>query len=190
MCDRYCSPFTHFLTRQHLVSILRGISVNMSKMYMKVFLVRYLIIYLWCNKIAKVLYCLKTLLTNTFWFSRSWEGPKTCHFYWWYGVLTHMALSWLPSKRHNKQVKESDVDIYTQPMNRSCWLLWLYWEKLEEAEEEGDPIGRPVVSTNLDSHDLSDTEPPPRQHTPVDMRPPTHIHQRTAGSGLGQRRCT
>jgi hypothetical protein len=36
-------------------------------------------------------------------------------------------------------------------------------EKLEEAEEEGDPIGRPAVSTNLDSRDLSDTEPPTRQ---------------------------
>ena len=32
-------------------------------------------------------------------------------------------------------------------------------EKLEEAEEEGGPMGRPAVSTDLDSQDLSDTEP-------------------------------
>jgi hypothetical protein len=62
-------------------------------------------------------------------------------------------------------------------------------EKLGEAEE-GDPVGGPAVSTNLDPRDLSDTEPPTRQHTPADMRSTTHIQQRTAGSGLSQRRCT
>ena len=61
---------------------------------------------------------------------------------------------------------------------------------MEEAEEEGDPIRRPAVSTNLDSQDLSDTEPPTRQHTPADMKPPTHIQQRTAWSGLSERRST
>jgi hypothetical protein len=34
------------------------------------------------------------------------------------------------------------------------------WEKL----------GRPAVSTDLDPQDLSDTEPPTRQHTPAYMR--------------------
>jgi hypothetical protein len=28
-------------------------------------------------------------------------------------------------------------------------------ERLEEVQEEGSPIGRPAVSTNLDSRDLS-----------------------------------
>jgi len=32
-------------------------------------------------------------------------------------------------------------------------------ERLKEAEEEGNPIGRPAVSTNLELWDLSDTEP-------------------------------
>ena len=63
-------------------------------------------------------------------------------------------------------------------------------EKLEEAEEEGNPIGRPAVSTNLDHRDDSDTEPPTRQHTLAGMRLPTHIQQRTARSGLNERRCT
>ena len=48
---------------------------------------------------------------------------------------------------------------------------------MEEAEEEGDPVGRSAVSTNLEPRDLSDTEPPNRHHTPADMRPPhTHIY--------------
>jgi hypothetical protein len=44
-------------------------------------------------------------------------------------------------------------------------------ETLEEAEEEVNTMGRPAVSTNLDPQDLSDTEPPIRQHIPADMRP-------------------
>jgi hypothetical protein len=39
-------------------------------------------------------------------------------------------------------------------------------KKLEEAEEEGDPIGRQAVITNLDPKDLSYSEPPTRQRTP------------------------
>jgi hypothetical protein len=35
-------------------------------------------------------------------------------------------------------------------------------EKLEEAEEEGDPVGGPAVSINLDLRDLSNIGPPNR----------------------------
>jgi hypothetical protein len=52
-------------------------------------------------------------------------------------------------------------------------------EKLEEAEEEDNPI-RPAVSTNLDSQDLSDTELPNRQQTRAGLRHSTYIQQRTA----------
>jgi hypothetical protein len=50
---------------------------------------------------------------------------------------------------------------------------------LEEGEEEGNPVAGPAVSINLDSWDLSDTGTPSRQHTPADMRTPTHIQQET-----------
>jgi hypothetical protein len=62
--------------------------------------------------------------------------------------------------------------------------------KMEEGKEEGDTVGGPAVSINLDPCDLSDIGPPTRKHTPADMRPPTHIQQRTDGSGFSQRRCT
>jgi hypothetical protein len=51
-------------------------------------------------------------------------------------------------------------------------------------------MGRPAVSTYLDHPSLSDTEPSTRQHIPADMRPLTHIQQRTAWFGLSKRRCT
>jgi hypothetical protein len=44
---------------------------------------------------------------------------------------------------------------------------------LEEAEEEGNPIGKPAVLTNLDPWDLSDTESPTRQHTLAGQRTQT-----------------
>jgi hypothetical protein len=43
-------------------------------------------------------------------------------------------------------------------------------EKLEEAEEEQDPVGEPTVSINLDPQNLSDTWSPTRQHTQADIR--------------------
>jgi hypothetical protein len=61
-------------------------------------------------------------------------------------------------------------------------------ERLEGAEEESNPIGRPAVSTNLDSRDLSDTEPPTNQaaYTSWSEAPDTY----TAWSGLNERRHT
>jgi hypothetical protein len=53
------------------------------------------------------------------------RGPKAWHYYWGYGLLTKRGLSWLPSERSNKQLKELDADNYTQPMDRSSWPLWL-----------------------------------------------------------------
>ena len=79
-------------------------------------------------------------------------------------------------------MKESDAEIYVQPMDRSWEPLW--WEKLEEAEEEELKEEDQQSQITWNSQDLSDTEPPTRQHTPADMKPPTHIQQRTARSGL------
>ena len=47
-------------------------------------------------------------------------------------------------------------------------------ERLEDIEAESDPIARPAVSINLEPRDLSDIEPPTRQHVPADMSFPTH----------------
>ena len=65
-------------------------------------------------------------------------------------MLTDRSLTWLPSERPNKQLTETDADTYTQPMDRSWDPLLLNWGKLEEVKEEGEPIGRPAVSTNPD----------------------------------------
>ena len=43
--------------------------------------------------------------------------------------------------------------------------------KLEEAEGESEPIGRPAVSINLDTREPPGTEPPTRQLTQADLRP-------------------
>ena len=51
---------------------------------------------------------------------------------------------------------------------------------MKEAGEKGDPIEGPTISINLDSWDLSNLEQSNRQHSPADMRPPTHRQQRTS----------
>ena len=48
---------------------------------------------------------------------------------------------------------------WTEASDPCGWIR----EKLEEAEKEGDPVGGPAVSINLDLGDLSDTGPPTRQ---------------------------
>jgi hypothetical protein len=55
------------------------------------------------------------------------------------------------------------------------------WKKLRKK-------GSCRKTSSLKPRDLSNTGPPTRQHTPADMRPPTHIQQRTARSGFSQRR--
>ena len=47
--------------------------------------------------------------------------------------------------------------------------------RIEETEGDGNPIGRPTVSTNLDCWELPETEPPTRQHTQAGLRPLAHI---------------
>jgi hypothetical protein len=62
-------------------------------------------------------------------------------------------------------------------------------ERLKDAETlKGNPVGGRAVSIILDPRDLSNIEPPNRQHTAADMRLLTHIQQRTSGPVFIQRR--
>jgi hypothetical protein len=61
--------------------------------------------------------------------SSSRRGPGAWRCYWCCGMLADRSLAWLPSKRPNKQLKESDANTSTQPMERSWGLLWLNWGK-------------------------------------------------------------
>jgi hypothetical protein len=120
--------------------------------------------------------------------SSSRGGPKAWHYYWRYHdhTLEDPTSSWKSQMQifaPNQWIKAAD------PCD---WIR----ERLEEAEEEGNPVGGPAFSINWDPtcssppRDLSNTGPTTRQHTPADIRLPTHIQQRTAGSGFHQRRCT
>jgi hypothetical protein len=64
--------------------------------------------------------------------SSSRGGPKAWHYYWCYGVLTNRGLLWLPSERPNKQLKESDADVYTngQKLLTAVVKLGKSWKKL------------------------------------------------------------
>ena len=118
------------------------------------------------------------------------KGPKALHYYWGYEVLTKGGLLWLypndPKSNWKSQVQIFTPNQWTEAADPSGSMR----EKLEEAEEEGNPVWGQAVSFNLDLQDLSDTEPPIRQNIQADMMPQTHIQQRTARSRFSQRRCT
>ena len=61
--------------------------------------------------------------------------------------------------------------------------------RIEGAEGDDGSIGRPSISTNLDTWKLPETEPPTRKHTWVGLRAQEHIQQSTAWSGPSGRRC-
>ena len=65
---------------------------------------------------------------------------------------------------------------YLHPINRQNLVTPLIelgksWKRLRRIAT----LKENQQSTNLDSRDCSDPESPTRQHTPADMRPPTHI---------------
>jgi hypothetical protein len=60
----------------------------------------------------------------------------------------------VPPERPNKQLK-SQIFTPKQWAKAADPCSWIR-EKLEEAEEEGDPVKGPAISTNKDFQDLSD----------------------------------
>jgi hypothetical protein len=47
--------------------------------------------------------------------------------------------------------------------------------RIEGTEGDGNPIGRPTASANLDPWELSETKPPTKDHTQASLRPPAHM---------------
>jgi len=47
--------------------------------------------------------------------------------------------------------------------------------KIEGPERDGNPTGRPKESTNLDPWEVSESEPPTKEHTGARMRPLAHM---------------
>lgn len=58
--------------------------------------------------------------------------------------------------------------------------------RIEGAEGDGNPIGRPTVSTNLDPWELPETEPPTKEHTWAGPRLPcTYVADVQLGLHVG-----
>jgi hypothetical protein len=74
--------------------------------------------------------------------SSSREGSKAWHYYWCYGVPTDRNLTWLPSERPNKQLKELDADTSTQAMDWSQGPLKWNWGKAGRNWGGGWPHGK------------------------------------------------
>jgi hypothetical protein len=89
------------------------------------------------------------------------------------------ALNGFPLRGPTKWLKKNQILISNQWSEVGFPRGWIR-ERLEKVEEEGNPIGRAAVSTNLNPWHLSDTEPSTRQHTTSGPTSLTHTQQRTA----------
>jgi hypothetical protein len=114
-----------------------------------------------------------------------WGGAKTWHYYWCCEVLTDRGLAWLLSERPCLQLIETCKYLHPSIGLNEIGIPYGWIEsRNEEAEGEGNHIGRPEVTNNLDSRECPETEPPTRQHTETGWRPKAHIYQRIAWSAL------
>ena len=74
-------------------------------------------------------------------------------------MLADRNLAWLSSERLYQQLTDTDADI----ANHWIEVRDSYGRirgRIEETEEDGNSIGRPTVSTNLDPWELPGTKPP------------------------------
>ena len=78
-------------------------------------------------------------------------------------MFADRSLAQPSSERSNQQLTEIDVDRYLQPVIglRSGRVKG----RIEIAEGDGKPIGRPTVSTNPKSWEFPGTKPPTKEHT-------------------------
>ena len=90
-------------------------------------------------------------------------------------MLADRSLAWLSSERLYQQLTEQ-MQILTA--NHCTEIEEPYGRvrgRLEGAERDDNPIGRPTVSTNLDPWELPETEPPTKEHTQAGLRRLVHM---------------
>jgi hypothetical protein len=89
-------------------------------------------------------------------------------------MLTDRILAWLSSEMPNQQLNETEPHTYTQPLDWSQGPHGWIRERMEEPEEEGNPIGRDLQS-QLSSQTLICQ--PGSIHELVQVCPPPHTHR-------------
>lgn len=90
-----------------------------------------------------------------------WVSTIPWNYYWCHVVLADRRLVWLSSE----QLTETDADIYSQPLDWGQDPCGRVRWRIERAKEDGNPTGRPTMSTNLDIWEHPETEPPTKKHT-------------------------
>jgi hypothetical protein len=74
-------------------------------------------------------------------------------------VLADRSLALLSSEKLYQQLTETDADLYRQPLDYDREPSGRIRGRIEGAEGESNPIGRLIVSNNLEPWDLSGTKP-------------------------------
>jgi hypothetical protein len=90
-------------------------------------------------------------------------------------VADRRSLAWLPSERFYQPLIKTDSD--THIGLRSGDSYGSVRGRIKGTEEDGNPIGRPTLSTNMDPWELPEINPPTKEHiqTRADLRPQAHM---------------
>ena len=114
---------------------------------------------------------------------KSRRSSKVWHYYWCSGVLTDRSLAWLPFKRPNKQLTETDTDTPNKNVLTTVVEWGRGWKKLRKRvtpkEDQQSQLTWPPRSLRH--------WPTNWQHTRSGSRTLTHIQQRTSWSCLSER---
>jgi hypothetical protein len=92
-------------------------------------------------------------------------------------VLADRSLACLSSERLYQQLTETDADAHSQTWNGGQGPYGRVRGRIRDTEGDGNNIGRPTVSTNLDSWELPETKSPTKEHTGAALSP-RHICNR------------
>jgi len=74
-----------------------------------------------------------------------------------------------------KLTSNEDTHTYSQTWTEIRDSYGRVGGRVKSPEEGRDSTGRPTDSTNLDPWELSETEPPIKEHTQSGPRPPAHM---------------
>ena len=65
-------------------------------------------------------------------------------------MLADRTLAWLSFERHYQELTETDADSHSQTLDIGRYPYGKTVRRIERSEDNGNPIGGPTVSTNLD----------------------------------------
>jgi hypothetical protein len=93
--------------------------------------------------------------------SSPYLGIKPRHYCWHHVVLADRSLAWLSAERLYQQLTETNTGTAKHWVQGPCGRVRA---RTENTEGDGNPTGRPTVSTNRNLWAIPESKPPTKEH--------------------------